>query len=100
MYFYIGEIIRNIIVDVGLEYSPYRSLCQRIEGELQYKEIRRVSCPPGVTGSIVRVMSFDSQPRVLSLSQVYVYGSYGKTVLTYARDHYNYLSHSSDSIAI
>ena len=100
VFFYIGESLGNLIVDVWVEYSPYQSLCQRIEGEFQYKEIRRVSCPPCVTGSIIQVKSFDSKPRVISLNHVYVYGSYGKTVLIYARDHDSHLRHSSDSIAI
>ena len=57
--------------------SPYPLQCQRVEDEFEDNQARRISCPPGVTGSIVRVVHSDPG-RVLELREVLVFGSYGK----------------------
>jgi len=73
------------VIDVRLEHSPYHLLCQRVEDEFQYHEKRRISCPPGVTGSIVRIAWYDNEARKVSLAEVDVYGSYGKIIYVFAR---------------
>ena len=88
------------MVTVELYNSDHSLLCQRVEGEFQYKEIRRVSCPPDIIGSVVRVASVDSVPRILALKTVRVYGRYGKTVFIYAHNYYSCCCRSSSYITV
>jgi len=96
----IGYIIRDIVVAVELYHSDHSLLCQRVEGEFQYNEIRRISCPPDIVGSVVRVAPFDRVSRVLALKAVQVYGRYGKTVFLYAHNNNSCCCRSSYYITV
>ncbi|KAK2177403.1 hypothetical protein NP493_600g01001 [Ridgeia piscesae] len=65
----LGNIYRvdDVVVVIGGTHND----------EFQYHEKRRISCPPGVTGSIVRIAWYDNEARKVSLAEVGVYGSYG-----------------------
>ena len=64
----------------ALQKSTARSTtCQVIGEAFGSGETRRVNCGPGVKGSVVRVSSLGKMPRPLSLCEVQVYGTYGKT---------------------
>ena len=73
-----GHGLPAIKIDARGTKSSEVEVCQIVEKALKFHETRRISCRPGVNGSIVRIASTDHKPRGLSLCEVQVYAVRGK----------------------
>jgi len=73
-----GHGLPAIKIDAREKKSNDIEVCQVVGKALKFNESRRISCRPGVKGSIVRIASTDHKPRVLSLCEVQVYTVRGK----------------------
>ena len=74
-------VLPDIKVEVSKKNSKDFAICKVVKQPLLHNETRRITCLPGVTGSIVRITSTATKALCLSLSDVKVYGTYGKLLI-------------------
>jgi len=68
-------VLPDIKVEVSKKNSKDFAICKVVKQSVLHNETRRITCLPGVSGSIVRITSTASKALSLSLSEVKVYGS-------------------------
>ena len=76
-----GIPLPGIKVEARVETSKDFKICQVVEQTFLFNETRRISCQPGLKGSIVRIASTGSEVKVLSLCEVQVYGGHGNMLM-------------------
>ena len=76
-----GMRLPAIKVEARKTNSKDVKMCQAAEQSLSFSETRRISCLPGVKGSIVRIASTGREAIGLSLCEVQVFGVSGKIIM-------------------
>ena len=78
---HIGEGLHDFVIQTVRQNPTEVAICQVIGPPLKTKETRRIRCRRGAVGSIVRITQQPFVKEVLTLCEVEIYGTFGKTAI-------------------
>lgn len=76
-----SSYLDDFAIEAVMPHSLTSLTCAKVYRAFGMGETRRITCSPDVVGSIIRIRCTGTKPHVLTLCEVKVYGTHGKTVI-------------------